>query len=158
MFHDLSTADTVHLVAAVFAIVTVTVFGLILLAILAPERLMATSEQMTAPFAPGEYGQPAAFREPAEPSYVDALTRAQGRVSMPTAERYASLAELTPEEPVSLDDIEHPPVSPAKPFSMTLAELRDSARYVVPIATPNRQTEYVGRRRAPERVLVGAAA
>lgn len=158
MFYDLSTADTVQLVAAVFAIVTVTVFGLILLAILAPERLMATSEQMTAPFAPGELGKPAAFREPAEPSYVDALTRAQGRASAPTAARYATLAELAPEEPVSLDDIPHPPVSPARPFNMTLAELRDSARYVVPIATPNRHTEYVGKRRAPERVLVGAAA
>lgn len=76
MFYDLSATESVQMILTVFVVITCTVFALVVLAILAPERLFATSEQNTPAWSPGELAHPDThFREPADPSYVDELIR-----------------------------------------------------------------------------------
>lgn len=117
----------------------------------------------------GSLGAPAAFREPAEPSYVEHLMRAHGRAAV------FHKPDPPLAEPELLDDIAHPPVSPARPFNVTLAALVDEARrYTMPARTPasapvsparhasdvvdtsTRASTTIGRHRAPVRVLVAA--
>lgn len=82
MFSGLSTSDTVNLIATVFVIGTVSILALVIIAIVAPERLLASSEQMTAAWAPGELGRAATFREPADLDEVDARARWHARAAV----------------------------------------------------------------------------
>jgi hypothetical protein len=102
-----------------------------LLASWAAFRLPFMAESERTPLGFASLGAPGAFREPADPSYVEQLIRVQGRAAVFHKPDPVLVAE--PEHEL-LDDIEHPPVSPARPFSMPLAELVASARrYVVPV-------------------------
>lgn len=177
---DLSTSETVYMVATIFVIVCVAVLGLVLLAILAPERLLATSEQMTPAWSAGELGTDYAYREPADESYVDALTRVRGSAPTLAAPAPVSPTALAAELSEIVHSFDPQPVHNApeplghvadelatalRPtYSVTLAELRESSRYAIPVSpapatvpshhsgtidTAGRHGAHVGRHRAP---------
>lgn len=165
-----SHADIVYGASVTFVIICVAVLALLLLAAFMPERY-APAHLRAVPWESHrrddgslahELGTPAAFREPAEPSYVDTLMRVQGRAFV-----LHRPDPVLADEPDPLADIPHPPVSSARPFSMPLAELVASARrYVTPEPRPASAPAHaaptvdtasgttVGRHRAP--VLVAA--
>ena len=153
MFTDLTSAETLGWFAI---IVLISIPVVALLVSWGAFALSSTSGQPV--FEPGLYGTPAAFREPADPSYVDELLAVRAR--MPVVHR-PDPAELAP------IDLPSPPVSPAPTYSIPLAELVASVRYVMPaqqaaarvhshraqgVDSAARHHEYVGRRRAPELV------
>lgn len=120
------------------------------------------------PHSHSSLGAPGHYREPADPSYVDELMRIRAR--FPVVHRADPV--LVPDEPLRLDDIEHPPVSPAPVYSIPLADLVASVRYRVPGAAPaahipshraqavdTAAAPHVGRHRAlPAHALAGVAA
>lgn len=177
MFYDLSASETVQMIGAVFVIGTVSILGLVLLSILAPERLLASSEQATPAWGHGELGAPATFREPADLDEVDARARWHARAAVvynpapirvvrdattalpvpispatPYSGYYvgARLDELMSVSPAMSSSSSARVTSPYSPWRIPIAELPAGPRPVDP--TP------VGRHRAPERALVGAAA
>jgi hypothetical protein len=136
-----SHADIALGASVTFVIICVAVLALLLLAAFMPERY-SPAHMRVAPWESHrrddgslahELGGSATFREPADPSYVDTLMRVQGRAFV-----LHRPDPVLADEPEALDGIAHPPVSPARPYSMPLAELVASARRYITPSTPER--------------------
>lgn len=156
-----SHADIVYGASVTFVIICVAVLALLLLAAFMPERY-APAHLRAVPWESHrrddgslahELGTPAAFREPAEPSYVDTLMRVQGRAFV--LHRPDPVLAAEPEE------IERRP-NPDSVYHTTLAELvAQTRRYVAPTPSPASAPTHssrtvdtasgttVGRHRAP---------
>lgn len=129
MLTGMSNAQAVQMIAIMFVIAVVSILVLVIASALFPERL-APSWARVAAWAPGELGDPATFREPADESYVDELIRVRGR--FPVVHR---------PDPLEL--------------AGSVADLIEGSRYVVPAlpthkpSAPAAHAEVVGRHRAP---------
>lgn len=141
-----SHADVVTSVAVAFVILVVTMLLLVIGAILWPETKRGAAavsawasslrDDGTTAHELGSYN----YREPADPSYVDELIRARGRARV-----------LHRPDPVALPMAA--PVVVENPYRVTLADLIEGSRYVVPALPPATSAPAVGRHR---RELVAA--
>lgn len=178
MFAEMNATEAVQMIGAVFVIGTAAVLGLVLLSILAPERLLATSEQMTAPTF-DDYAAPASnpahFREPADLDEVDARARWFARAAVihspaPVREPALDVATAVPYRlaPGALID-ELMSVSPAMFFNSSGARtsVNPSSRYYrasvdeIRPRSPRAVSAApapAGRHRAPEHALALTAA
>lgn len=150
-FAEMTSAATVGWFAIVLLI---GLPAIILLSLWTASRWPGYDSQLV--YESGSLGAPGAFREPADPSYVDELIRVRGRASVVHRPDPFELAG------VDLPVIEHP-------YKMTLTELVEGARYVIPttqaaghvphhasgvVDTSRRASAEIGRHRAP--ILVAA--
>lgn len=154
--YGMSRADQLEMIVWMLVIATVA-FLILCVAMAARTPALADSERM--PFSQADLGTPGAFREPADPSYVDTLIRVRG--SAPIIYGPAPLvSDIADDEPA----IERSHVyNPDSVYHVTLADLIEGARYVVPISparpprhgsgvvdTATRESATAGRHRAPE--------
>ena len=149
----MTSADQIGMLTIITTIAIIAFVFLVLFVATAPVRQTAN----ISPWAPRELGQAAAYREPADPSYVDELIRVRGIA--PVIHNPAPLDELMSDSSRYVIQLERGADQRESRYAMPIAELVASARYVLPSvpvspAGPARHVESVGRHRAP--VLVAA--
>lgn len=168
MFSEMSAAQTIQMIAVLFVIATVTILLLVLMAVLAPERLFATSEQSTPAWRPGELGAAATFREPADPVEVDrriAISRTLGMIRgtapvihspAPLPIAAGAVLDMTPLVGARIDELFRVPVSARNPVDGRASTVNPASRYYRPsvaaLVDETRQAVIVGRHRARELV------
>ena len=124
--------------------------AIVLLGMWAAFHLPFAAESERTPLGQEALGAPGHFREPADPSYVDELIRARGvaRV-LHRPDPAPALIDALPER-----SREVAPALIKNPYRVTLADLIEGSRYVVPVpATPALAALPAGRHR---RELVAA--
>lgn len=153
MNSSMQSAEWVGMMTTITGIAIVAFILLILFVATAPVRATAS----VAPWADGELGTAAAYREPADLDEVDQRIKFyRARATAPVIYSPAPLDELMSASTryVIPPELDLRP-APTSRYAMPIAELVASARYVLPSpVSPARHVESVGRHRAP--VLVAA--